>query len=206
MRSANRMDASVLHDETIMGMICGKLVRGGVVVYGTDTLCALGGSALCEAGVKRVAALKGRPQGMPMSYAFADVDSALDWTVASPLAETIMRKNLPGPLTVVLPASAKAPKYVVNLDGTLGVRVPDNEYARALFAECGPMTTTSANLHGGKDPHNADEVSEELASQVDYVLDFGPCKHAKGSTIIKITGEDITLLREGVLTLQALKR
>lgn len=206
MRAGNRLGAEALDDETIMYFVGGKLARGGVVVYGTDTLYALGGSAFSEFGVKRVAALKGRPQGMPMSYAFADVDSALKWTEASQFEERIMRNNLPGPLTMVLRANDKAPKYIVNLDGTIGVRVPDSEQARRLLAECGPLTTTSANLHGGQDPHAADEVADEVAGEVDYVLDFGPCKHAKGSTIIKISGEEIKVLREGVLTLQALRR
>jgi L-threonylcarbamoyladenylate synthase len=182
------------------------LARGGVVIYPTDTLYALGASARSEQGVRRVADLKGRPPGMPVSFAFASLDDILAWADASPTAISVMEKNFPGPLTVVVPASAKAPRWAVNSDGTLGARIPDQATVRMLIADAGPLTATSANLHGGPDPRRADEVPDELAGKADYVLNFGPCKHAKGSTIIKIIGDGITLLREGVVPLRELKR
>ena len=197
---------SMVRGDLWRGKIGQGLVRGEVIVYPTDTLYALGASAHSEQGVKRVTELKGRPGGMPLSFAFSDIESILDWTEASQTAKEVMNKNLPGPLTVVLPANGKAPKHIVNADGTLGVRIPDNETILMLLADAGPLSATSANMHGGRDPRMAEEVPEELAAKVDYVLDFGPCKHAKGSTIIKIIGDDITLLREGVLPFQALKR
>jgi L-threonylcarbamoyladenylate synthase len=172
-----------------------ELVRGAVIIYPTDTLYALGASAYSEHGVRRVAELKGRPEGMPLSFAFAKVEDILAWTDASPTAISVMEKNLPGPLTVILPANAKAPKYIVNADGTLGARIPDSETIRMLLADAGPLSATSANMHGGRDPRTVEDVPDELARKVDYVLNFGPCKHSQGSTIIKIIGDDITLLR-----------
>jgi L-threonylcarbamoyladenylate synthase len=174
---------SQIYGELWRDKISQELVRGAVIVYP-----------------------KGRPEGMPLSFAFAKVEDILAWTDASPTAVEVMRKNLPGPLTFVLPANDDAPKYIVNADGTLGVRIPDNETIRMLLADAGPLSATSANIHGGRDPRTAEDVPDELASKVDYVLNFGPCKHAQGSTIIKIIGDDITLLREGVVPLRELKR
>lgn len=193
-------------DETLRDMAAQGLVHGDVVVYPTDTLYALGASAHSEHGVRRVAELKGRPEGMPMSYAFPDMISILEWTKPSPLAEDVMEKNLPGPLTVVLPAGEKAPKYIVSADGTLGVRIPDDEAIRLLLADAGPLSATSANAHGGKDPRCVADVPAGLLANVDRVIDFGPCRHARGSTIIKIIGGDISLLREGVIPFRELKR
>jgi L-threonylcarbamoyladenylate synthase len=182
------------------------LARGEVVIYPTDTLYALGASAYSEAGVRRVAELKDRPGGMPMSFAFSNVEDILAWTDASEFAEKVMLDNFPGPLTVVLPANEKAPKYIVNSDGTLGCRIPDDDAVRMLLADAGPLSATSANTHGGKDPRSVGDIPAELKSKVDRIIDFGPCRHSRGSTIIKIIGDDISLLREGVLPLRELKR
>jgi len=206
MQGIKEMCRSQVYDGTMRGFLAQNLVRGAVAVYPTDTLYALGASAYSEHGVRRVAELKGRPEGMPMSFAFPDVKSILDWTEPSQLAKAVIEKNLPGPLTVVLPASAKAPKYIVNADGTLGVRIPDDDVIRMLLADAGPLSVTSANLHGGKDPRSVADIPTELLEKVDHIIDFGPCKHSEGTTIIKIIGDDITLLREGVIPLRELKR
>ncbi|MFH0816942.1 MAG: L-threonylcarbamoyladenylate synthase [Methanobacteriota archaeon] len=197
---------SQIYDDTLRDMAAQGLARGEVAIYPTDTLYALGASAHSEHGVQRVAELKGRPLGMPMSFAFPDIESILIWTEPSQLAKAVMEQNLPGPLTIVLPANEEAPKYIVNADGTLGVRIPDDEVIRMLLADAGPLSATSANLHGGKDPNSMRDVPKELLDKVDRVIDFGPCKHRGCSTVIKIIGDDITLLREGVIPLRELKR
>jgi L-threonylcarbamoyladenylate synthase len=206
MNGPREMGRSQMRDDALREIAAQSLVRGEVAIYPTDTLYALGASARSEPGLRRVANLKGRPEGMPMSFAFPEVEDILRWTESSELAESVLLKNLPGPLTVVLPANGNAPRHIINSDGTLGCRVPEDVDVRALLADSGPLSATSANLHGGKDPRHVGDIPEELMAKVDRIIDFGPCAHSRGSTIIKIIGDDISMIREGVLRMEDIKR
>jgi L-threonylcarbamoyladenylate synthase len=107
----------------------------------------------------------------------------------------------PGQLTIVLPKQLMYESEALAGSATVGLRVPDNEIARAVVAALdAPVTGTSANLSGGPDPVTADDVRSQLGDRVDLILDAGPCAHGVGSTIVDCSGDELVILREGAIS------
>src|SRR3972149_1564474 len=108
--------------------VCQALDAGHLIVYPTDTLYGLGGDPF-----------EARNQTPRSAH-------------VTPLAQRIIAKPLPGPVTILLRATSQAPPPLVSSTGLIGVRVPDHPVAIAITKAFGPITTTSANLHGGAAP------------------------------------------------------
>ena len=135
------------------------LQRDGLVVYPTDTVYGLGADALSEHAVMKVYEAKGRPLCNPISVAVCDMEMMRCIAYVSARAEAITRKFLPGPVTVLLPAKSVLPPLLMAGTGHIGIRIPDHEIALSLIREFdAPITATSANQTGEKDPRNEDDV------------------------------------------------
>ncbi len=179
------------------------LELGGVVVYPTETLYGLGANAFDHAAVQRVFEIKGRNPSKPSSVAFRDLDQAkkfLEFTLA---AEKLTKKFLPGPLTIILNAKIEFEQF---LGGSkVSVRIPDHPVVQALLKEIKfPITSTSANLSGGKDPLEAKDAMEQVGESVDLILDAGKCKYGKPSTVVDCSSGEVEIVREGVISESAI--
>jgi L-threonylcarbamoyladenylate synthase len=136
------------------------LQRDGLVVYPTDTTYGLGADALSEEAVLRVYEAKGRPLGHPISVAISDREMLYCIAQVSPEAEALIDRFLPGPMTLVLPAKSLLPSLLMAGTGHIGVRIPNHDIALSLIrAFDSPITATSANRSGEKDPRSEDEVN-----------------------------------------------
>ncbi|MDH7593799.1 MAG: L-threonylcarbamoyladenylate synthase [Methanomicrobiales archaeon] len=135
------------------------LRRGGLVVYPTDTVYGLGADALCDEAVERVFEAKQRPLSKPISIAVNDMEMLRCVSVVTPEAEEFATLFLPGPYTIVLKARRILPKVLTGGTDLIGVRIPAHEIALALIEKFdGPITATSANISGEKDPVSPEEV------------------------------------------------
>jgi translation factor SUA5 len=143
----------------IIGRAVAVLQRDGLVVYPTDTVYGLGGDSLSEEAVLRVYEAKGRPLGQPISVAVSDREMIYCIARVSADAESLIERFLPGPMTLVLPAKSVLPPLLMAGTGRIGIRIPDQDLALSLIrAFDSPITSTSANRSGGKDPRAEDEV------------------------------------------------
>ncbi|MDI6720624.1 MAG: L-threonylcarbamoyladenylate synthase [Methanomicrobiales archaeon] len=135
------------------------LQRDGLVVYPTDTIYGLGGDALSDDAVLKVFEAKQRPHSQPISVAVSDVDMLCAIAVVPDEAMEFIERFLPGPVTVVLKAKSLLPPMLTGGGERIGVRIPAHEIALSLISALdGPITATSANLHGEKDPATPAEV------------------------------------------------
>jgi len=135
------------------------LQRDGLVVYPTDTVYGLGADAFSEDAIRRVYEAKGRPLSQPISIAVADVEMAQAVSCIDDTAVGIMERLLPGPVTVVLPAKTCLPEILTGGTGFIGIRIPAHPVPEALTRMLdGPITATSANLHGDRDPATTNDV------------------------------------------------
>ena len=193
------------------------LSAGKVVAIPTETVYGLAASAFQPEAVKRVFAIKGRPANAPLAIAVKSLEDAIDFVPdMSPVARRIARRSWPGPITIV--HDVDHPDSVVHrLDesvraatipsGTIGLRVPATDLAQQILRLCaGPVVLTSANISGGEDPKTAQDVVEQLGDQVDLILDGGPCKFGKASTVVHVIGKQIKVLREGSVNLDSVNR
>jgi L-threonylcarbamoyladenylate synthase len=172
------------------------LGRGGLLIYPTDTLYALGGHALREDVALRVRAAKARDAGKPLPLVAADPDQVRRLARLTPVAERLAR-FWPGPLTLVLPALAGLPRTLLASGTTLAVRVPRSALARELCAD-GPLISTSANRSGEAAPATCAEAVAAVGEAADLALDAGP-GGGPASTIVDATGPTPVLVRAGAV-------
>jgi len=175
------------------------LRRGEVIAYPTETLYGLGADALDAAAVERVFQLKGRDPDSPIPVLVADQDM-LRTLVAElpPLAESLIARFWPGPLTIVLPARSDIPRPLVNAKGGVGVRISSQPIAAELVGSLGgPLTATSANPSGKPPARTAEEAKQYFAGRIDIFVDGGELTSRTGSTVVEIVGETLKIIRSG---------
>lgn len=175
------------------------LRQGGLVVFPTDTLYALGADAANQAAVERVFAVKGRNPKSPLPLLVADLTMAIQLVGDLPVtAIRLAERYWPGPLTLVVPAPGSICALLTAGTGRIGLRVPDAAIALALIRQFGgPVTGTSANRSGFRDPLDAQEVLRQLGDQVDLVLDGGPVIGGSPSTVVDVTTSPPVIVRPG---------
>jgi len=185
------------------------LAAGGIVAFPTETVYGLGADARNTEAVARIFAAKGRPSDNPLIVHLASED-ALDALVerVNDTERKLIRACWPGPLTLVLPvrAGVVSPLVTAGLD-TVAVRVPAHEVARQLIAMSGcPLAAPSANRSGRPSPTEATHVLEDLSGRIDGVVDGGETGIGLESTVVRVVGDAIHILRPGGVTCEQLQQ
>jgi L-threonylcarbamoyladenylate synthase len=177
------------------------LNAGELVVYPTETFYAVGADPFSSAALERLFAVKGRDAARLVALIAADRDSA--FSLASevpPAARRLADLFWPGPLTLILPARAGLPAAVAGPDRRVGVRVSPHPIARALTRALGrPITATSANLSGQPPARTLAEARAALGNKVKVFLEGGTLTAAAPSTIVSVTPDQWTVMREGAI-------
>jgi L-threonylcarbamoyladenylate synthase len=179
------------------------LHMGQVVAHPTETCYGLAADIFQKAAVERVYRLKGMPFGKPVSILVKDLDDAQQYGEFSVEAVKLALKHWPGPLTIVVPRKSSLPIWINPGMDTVGFRVSSNKKARQLVETFGgPLTTTSANVTGEESPYSVQEVLEGVGESgrglvPDFVLDGGQIGKELPSTIVKVVGKEVEVLRQG---------
>jgi len=181
------------------------LEAGGLVVYPTDTLFGLGARIGDPTAVARVFDVKRRPRGQPLSVAVATVDDLERYAHVTPLAKRLYGL-LPGPLTIVLEKRSTVPDVVTGGRSDVGLRIPDHPVALELLRRVGPLTCTSANLHGHDDPASLAGAQMELGDRVDYYVPSPTPLLGAASTLVDARGVTPRVLRAGAVVADQIRR
>lgn len=181
----------------------GKILsEGGLVAFPTDTVYGLGALCTDEAAIEKLFAAKGRDEGKPISILVSDIAQVEAAAEEVPeKARRLMEQYWPGALTIVLKKSPAVSARLSAGTGTIGIRMPDSETARALIkAAKSPLAAPSANLSGKRSAVTAEDVREDLEGRIDLILDGGACPVGLASTVVDLTGQAPKILREGIIT------
>ena len=179
------------------------LRAGRLVAFPTETVYGLGANALDAEAVARIYAVKGRPGTSPLIVHVASIDMAQSLVANWPEnANRLARRFWPGPLTLVLEKQLEnqpaIPAIVTAGLPTVGLRMPAHPIALALIRAAGvPLAAPSANRFGELSPTTADHVRRSLGSDVDFILDGGPCQVGIESTVLSLTEPKPILFRPG---------
>lgn len=189
---------SVLQSEIEKGV---EILRNaGVIAFPTDTVYGLGADAFNPMAVERIYEIKGRPRHQQLPLLIADEEQLT--VLADPIpaiAWFLAKRFWPGGLTLVLPKADSIPAYLANGPG-IALRVPRHSVSLALIQLLGnPIIGTSANISGEPAALTADEVRQQLADKIDFVIDGGRCPGGKESTIVDITTQTPVILRQGII-------
>ena len=176
------------------------LKRGDVVVYPTDTLYALGADVYNEDAVRRIFEIKKRPFDIPLSVAVASFDGIESIAFDNDNARRLAQQFLPGHLTLILNKKSTISKVVTGGLDKIAVRIPDNEVALELLSKFGPLTATSANVHGMKTSRDIKGINKQFkGGDVAVYLDCGRL-NGLPSTIVDVTTKTPKIIREGIIT------
>ncbi len=179
-----------------------EAVRSGdIVVIPTDTVYGVGCDAFDAAAVGKVLTAKGRGREMPPPVLIPNVATVDGLARDVPAyARALMERFWPGPLTVVLTAQSSLMWDLGETNGTVALRVPDDEVALAVLGAVGPMAVTSANTTGAAPATTAAAAQQQLGDAVAVYVDGGAAAGGPASTIVDCTGVDPIVLRPGPIT------
>jgi len=175
------------------------LKTGNLIVYPTDTLYALGADIFNADAVKKVFKVKKRPSSNPLSAAVANFDAITKIAYTNDVIKKVVERFLPGPLTIILQKKDSVSNVITSGLDKIAVRIPKNDIALDLLSAFGPLTVTSANIHGEKTPYVIKEIMMQFSTNISVYLDDGRLD-AEPSTIVDLTLEKPTIVRKGALT------
>jgi L-threonylcarbamoyladenylate synthase len=180
------------------------LRAGGLVAFPTDTVYGLGALAFNDQAVERLFQAKERAASKAIAVLIGEIGQlSLVSGQVSPVALTLAQHYWPGALTLVVVSHPDLPNNL-SPQPTIGVRMPDHLFAQALLRRAGPLATTSANLSGGANPRNAQDVLAQLEGRVELVIDGGDAPGGIPSTVVDCTQDLPKILREGAIKEEAI--
>lgn len=178
------------------------LKNGGLVAFPTETVYGLGANALSSVSVKKIFKVKKRPADNPLIVHLADKkDLHLYAKNIPPVAEKLIEKFWPGPLTLIFNKSATIPKVTTAGLNCVAIRMPENKIALTLIKESGfPLAAPSANLSTKTSPTLAKHVIADLNGKIEAIIDGGKTLVGLESTVLDLTVAPPMLLRPGKIT------
>lgn len=175
------------------------LREGKVVAHATETCYGLAADIFSHNAVLRLYEMKKMNLDKPVSILCGSLEEAKKYGEFSDLAVGLAEKYWPGPLTIVVPRTAALPKWINPGISTIGIRVSSNETTRQLVEGfAGPITTTSANIHGEPQAYSVDEFAE---LKPDFILNSGRIPQNSPSTIVEMIGDELKIIRQGEIIL-----
>jgi L-threonylcarbamoyladenylate synthase len=167
------------------------VIRGGVIVYPTETVYGLGANALDDQSVMKVFLIKRRPLSMPIFLAVSSLEMLEKVAEIEEEDATLLKRLFPGPISVLVRKKNIVPDCLTAGSKLVGIRFPENEIAQKIIDLAGPLTSTSANITGSPPPSSATEVSREIANKVDLVVDGGKSRYSQSSTLLDLKKREI---------------
>jgi protein-tyrosine phosphatase len=192
------------------------LAEGQLVIFPTETVYGIGASAVHAGAIEALSRLKDRTPDKPFILHLADPSEAERYAGPLPeLAQRLIHKTWPGPLTLVVPDRrpdrTQPPGLIsgaIYYDGTVGLRCPRSDVGRAILRAAGvPVVGSSANLSGRAPPYQLLEALVDLDGKVPLAIDAGPSPLARPSTVVRVDSDNsYEVLREGALTARRVQR
>lgn len=190
-----------MEPQRALGEAVRVLAEGEPVAIPTETVYGLAADATNPAAISRIYEVKGRPRFNPLIAHMSGLDMAELHAEFDPMSRALAQAFWPGPLTLIVPLRPESPIHELCTAGlpTVGIRVPEG-FAGRLIAEFGkPLAAPSANTSGRISPTSAQHVAADLGDRIALILDGGAADVGVESTIVKVEGQTVRLLRPGGL-------
>lgn len=183
--------------------VVGALGQDGIIIYPTDSVYAFGCSLRSPKAIERLRRMKGK-DAEAFSVVFADIAQVAEYCRVDNAVFRILKRNLPGPFTFVLAASARVPDKALEKRRTIGIRIPANPVTRAIVMALGcPLVTSSVREGDDVAEYTTDPelIHERYGRDVALVIDGGIGDNVP-TTVVDLTGDEPEILREGKGELQ----
>lgn len=187
----------------VLGDVIDVLKNGGLVMHPTETCYGLAVDVFNQVALGKLYKIKGRDAKKPVSILVSGLEMARKYGEFSEKALELAEKYWPGPLSILVLRTDNLPEFVNPGERFVSIRWSGMEFCSKLVEKFGnPITTTSANL-AGQEPLYEVDLSRfgELAGEIDLVVDGGKLPKNKPSTIVKVYGEKVEIIRQGEISL-----
>ena len=165
------------------------LKKGRIIIYPTETSYGIGADATNPEAIRRINMIKGRKEKF-MPIIISDMKMAQKYLILNSNIKKLMKKFMPGPLTLVVKKKMKTKKMLG------GFRIPANRFALTLVKRLGkPITATSANISGNKPIYNIAQVKKTFSNKVDLIINAGTLPKRQPSTVYDVYTKKI--IRQG---------
>ncbi len=182
------------------------LKDGGIIIYPTETLYAVGAVATPSGPVNRVYEIKDRAYGKPVPVLVRDVSMMERYVYLNVNALSLIDEFMPGALTLVLMDRGKLHDGISAGTGKVAVRISAHPFVQGLFNHLDePITSTSANTSGGENLFDSNQLMDWFEDKVDLIVDTGTISESKGSTVLDMTLTPPIFLREGDISPHRIK-
>ena len=176
------------------------LQNGQCVALPTETVYGLACNALDESALKQLYLIKGRPARNPVICHVSSPEMAFRYGKETALARRLMTQYWPGPLTILLEHEGRVPSAITAGSPLCGFRMPDHETTLQIIEQCNiPLAIPSANKSRKTSPTTANMVLAQLEGEIPGVVDGGQCRIGLESTVLKLEGEELVILRPGTI-------
>jgi L-threonylcarbamoyladenylate synthase len=192
------------NNTTAIKEVLDAIRSGDVVAVPTDTVYGIACSVNDPVAIQTLYEIKIRESIKAIPVLIADLDQ-ID-QVASNFngkALRLAQAFWPGALTIIVEKNMDLPKNLT-IHPTVGIRIPDHDWLRAIMRKTGPLATTSANISGGTSPTSPSQVLAQLQGRIELIIDGGECKGGISSTVVDCTTDEIVILRNGGITPEAI--
>ncbi len=180
--------------ERTLQRIVEALEQGGLIVYPTDSVYAVGCSLRAPRAIEQLRRLKGSDD---LAVVFDNLAGVAEYCRVDNAAFRILKRNLPGPFTFLLPASSRLPDKALERRRTIGIRIPDNAIPRAIVAALGaPLLTTTLKDEEPEYTTDPELIHERWGRQAAIVVDGGTGE-TEPTTVVDLSGGEPEILRQG---------
>ena len=181
------------------------LKHGGLVVFPTDTVYGLAALPVKDEYIERLYVVKGRDSTRAIAILISSPDELDEISnLPNDMAFRLARQFWPGPLTLIVPRHPNLPNSM-SPNSTIGVRIPDHDFALKLLSMIGPLGVTSANISGRENTNTVKEVMNQLKGRVHLVIDGGQTSGGIPSTVVDCTTKEPRILRKGPIDIEEIK-
>jgi len=185
------------HKRIIMNAVK-VLKNGGLIIYPTDTVYGIGCSLYNKSALERLYRLKKKSKFDPISIIVKDIRQASQYTRISDNSFKVLKRCLPGPFTFILPSSREIPKIMLSKRKEVGIRIPDSEVCHEILDNFEyPLVNTSVNIMPDELLNDPEEIQKRYEHQVELMLDADWLPDAQESTVLDLTGNELTVVRHG---------
>lgn len=178
------------------------LKNGGIGVFPTDTVYGIGTDGLNAEAVRKIYDVKHRPFSWPINLLVNSIEMIERIAYVNDIERQIIEEYMPGAVTLILKKKEMVPDILTSNLDTVGVRIPDCEdVLKIIDGLDNPLAASSANISDFEPAVNFEEAKKYFENNVDFIIDGGNSKIGIASTIVKVDGTRVEVLREGSIKL-----
>lgn len=182
---------------------CSNIIKNnGIIIFPTETVYGIGANATSEQAVRKIFEIKKRPINKAINIMVANIDEIDKYAIIkNDVERKIIRKFMPGPITIILNKKSIIPDIVTSGNSKIGIRIPDNKIALEILNRCKlPIAAPSANISGEESGINIEGIQKAFDGKVDAFIDGGTSRLAQASTIVEVIDNEIVIHRQGKIT------